>query len=293
MTTARIALADSQPQARFVLAALDNLEFYQELLGVQPETPEGRAVLERFLGLAVHQLSPDASGIIVEPNYGYASLAAKATATGVIFALEKNGHQAPLQLPGLLDSWGVEACRENYGLAKLELYYHPQEELALAKKQLIAEIADYCQYVGIDLFLIVRMHHPQGGALAASVLVDAQLETVHELQKNCQLLGLEYPGSALAAATLTAELDTPWLLVSQHQVKLEPYSEYKQHLREVLENGASGCVLGEVLFSDLANHLKADATLDWEVMENFIKTQVRDRLVEIKRIVSETKTAGS
>lgn len=274
---------------RFVLLSLDRLEYYQELLGAQPQTPEGCSVLEKFITLAVKTLSPDTTGIILEPEFGFASLVKKATKTGVLFSLEKRQSSAPLQLPVLNENWGVEACRENFGLAKLELFYHPQEEQALAKKQLIAEIHDYCKYVGIDLLIVARMHHPQGGVLAASVLVDAQLETVHELQKNCEIMGLEYPGSALAAATITAEIDIPWLLVSQTQVKLEPYAEYKLHAREVLENGASGCILGEVVFSDLNDHLHEDATLDWDHLERYLTTQVRDHVVEIKRIVQEAK----
>lgn len=288
MKTAQI----STKKQRYVLAAFDRIEYYQELLGVQPETPEGYAVLDQFLTLAVSTLSDDLTGIVVESDFGFSSLKQKAAETGVIFSLERRQYTAPLQLPTLNENWGVEACRENFALAKLELYYHPQEEQALAKKQLIAEIQDYCQYVGIDLLLIIRMHHPQGGVLAASGLADAQLETIHELQKSCAVMALEYPGSALAAATITAEIDIPWLLVSQTQVKLEPYEEYKQHAREVLENGASGCVMGEVLFSDLNNHLQADATLDWEYLDKYLATEVRDRVIEVGRIVKEAHMVG-
>ncbi len=279
-------------QQRFTLAALDRIEFYQEILGVQPATPEGKAVLEQFITLVVSKLSNSCSGLILEPQFGFTSLKAKAAAVGIAFALENRHDAAPLQPPHLNESWGVEACKENYGVAKLEFFYNPEEDQSLAKKQLVAEIYDFCQYVHIDLLVLIRGQKAQGGVLASSALVDAQLQTVIELQKNCDVIGLEYPGTALAAATITSEIDIPWLLVSSSQVKLEPYIELKNHVREVIENGASGCILGEVLFSDLNDHIKQDATLDWEYLETYVATQVRDRLVEIARIVDETKVLG-
>jgi hypothetical protein len=55
-----------------------------------------------------------------------------------------------------------------------------------------------------------------------------------------------------------------------------------------MENGAKGYCLGEVLWKELATYRHSDQSLDLEGINKYIATVVRDRLIELNRIASES-----
>jgi len=62
----------------------------------------------------------------------------------------------------------------------------------------------------------------------------------------------------------------------------------KAHLRETLENGAVGISAGSILWADLGKVRAADMSLNWEQIENFLKTSSLDRIAELQRIILES-----
>jgi len=102
----------------------------------------------------------------------------------------------------------------------------------------------------------------------------AQLEAVTDMRNKCHLLALEYPHSALACATLTAELDVPWILVD----RTPDYNDFKEQVRTAIEAGAVGAQIGSVLWQGLNK----------DNYQQVIETQARDRMIELSRIVSES-----
>lgn len=266
------------------ILALDGGAQLVERLGLSlTEATTDQAIHKLFTAMQ-QVLAPSCSGIVLDPIYTHQLVRTKPVQTGVAFRLEKLTTEVdPLALPVLIGNWGVGAIRQNYGVAKLELYYHPGEENALAKKQLVAELADYCHHEGIDLLLKLTIYTPADEKFSVTAFQSAQLEALHELAHLVDLVVIQYPQDALASATVTAELDIPWLLASDDV----SYDSYKDILRTSLNNGAQGMYVGEVLWQELYELKLDDGTPDWEKMQQFLQTTARDRVIELVRIVDE------
>jgi len=270
------------------IAQLDYVELIAELFGFDLETENGRSYLAYLKKILVQQLSPEVTGIITDPIYGFDGLSLTAASTGLALRLEALGRgNNRYQSPRILPDWGVDTVHNNYGVAKLEIYYHPAEEKSLEKKQLIAETQDFCHYEGIDLLLMIRLMGAEGGVVKDEEYEEVLLQSVSELAPNCQLLGVEYPGSALTAATLTAQLDVPWVIISHHVAEAESYDQFKVRVREVVESGAKGFVAGDVLWREIGQFRGQDLAPDWEKVEEFLETTARDRIIELRRISEE------
>jgi tagatose-1,6-bisphosphate aldolase len=223
------------------------------------------------------------SGLVVDPIYSF-SLINHGGAAGLLTRVTTlNEEVDPLVVPTLIPDYGLEELSENYSLAKLELYYHPQEEKALQKKQLLAEIHDYCDYLDIHLLLKLIIYTPAKVEFTQEQFQQDQLQAVQELSNLTDLIALQYPLTPLATATITAELDTPWILMNQKQ----NYEEFKQILRASLENGAVGFIAGQSLWSELANYKQSDHSPDLAKIKEFVETTFQDRLIELMRIVKE------
>jgi len=267
------------------LLALDEAHIFAEELGLSLDEPTNienlNAILVRFLLL----YSEYTTGVVLDPTYSLPFLSYKNNNSGLAIRLEQNQAQEPINLPRFIPQWSVEDVRNNYGLAKLELYYHPDEELAMEKKKLVADLYDFCQYEGIDFLLKLVIYQPAGHPMDMVEFQETQLEVVSELQKFASLISLQYPQDPLATATLTSSLDIPWLLSSDGFT----YEAFKDALRVSMENGAEGFLLGKTLWQDLGKMRLEDQSPDFEQIEKFLKTTGKDRVIELMRIVRESK----
>ncbi len=235
--------------------------------------------LKELISKAANELFSPVSGVVLDSRYTYNTINQKPHEAGVVFSLEDQTESLdPLSLPHLADNWGVEYVRNNYGVAKLELYYHPAEELAHKKQQFVAEIKDFCVYQHIDLILQLFVYHPMSELPEAAILQETQLLSVHDFARSCDMLAIEYLGDPLNAATITADIDIPWILTSRST----NYEATKNDLRAALESGAQGFMLGDVFWPSVsAKQQSVEQALVG------VQTTSRDRLLELSRIVNE------
>ena len=87
--------------------------------------------LTMFKKGVVKVLTPHASAVLIDPEYGLEGLLEKAPTTGVLLAYEKTGYDATLKgrLPDLLPDWSVRRLFEAGANAiKILLYYNPLDE---------------------------------------------------------------------------------------------------------------------------------------------------------------------
>ncbi len=275
----------------YAILELDRIPQLAERLQVNLQDPQGLMIAQTLSSMLTMELSPEASGIIISPEHNFHSIMEKAPACGLLLSLERRlPAYDPLALPPLLESWGPEHISNNYALAKLELYYHPQEEQAEKKRQMVAEIYDYCQHLGIDLLLKLRIYQPPAAAEPTSDSNtsgsnDAMLEAIEDLRRLADLLALEMPADPIAAVTITAELDVPWLFSPENF----GYEQYKENLRAALESGAAGFLAGEVLWAEMPEPVAAEpgANVSYDAIQEYVKTIARDRLIELVRITEE------
>ncbi|MEX0895831.1 MAG: hypothetical protein WDZ94_02735 [Patescibacteria group bacterium] len=272
-------------EAGYSLLALDQLLPLASQLHLDVSQAEDVVQLNAVISVLMQGYSSSMSGVVLSPQLGYEALLKKAEETGPIFCLERRFDQPdPLSVPILLSQWGVESVRNNYSLAKLELFYHPQEAEARTKLMMLAELYDYCQHEGIDLLVELLVYIEGTEAEYVKTFPEVQLAAIRDIRKYCSLLALEYPLDALGAVTVTAELDVPWILTSRETA----YDSFKEQLRIALEGGARG-FLGLEQFLPV---LEKDATFEMSLVEKFITGTGRDRVLEMQRIVAEGCTEG-
>ncbi len=268
----------------FALLELDNNLQLAESLGLDVAMLDNlRALEEVHRQLSV--LSKEVTGFILDPIYSFHLLGQLPATVGTALRLEQDRPRLPTELPSLFPNFSLEEIKNNYALVKLALTYHPQEEQALAKKQLLAEIREYSRSLGIDFVLKLRVpamdQDGEGGAADAAA---PQLTTIQELHALADLFVLETPHEPLAVATISSELDAPWLVMPS---VTDTYESFKEHFRMAMENGASGYCVGQLLWQELASCRGADQSLDLATLQRYIATVLRDRIIELNRIASE------
>jgi tagatose-1,6-bisphosphate aldolase len=269
------------------LLALDEAHLLAEALGLSLEEPTNVTYLNGLISELVRQYSPHVTGVVLDPIYSLPFLAQKDHVAGLVLRLEQLNDSDPLALPKFIPNWSIENVKNNYGLAKLELFYHPSEEKSAEKKQLVAEIFDFCQYEKIDFLLKLVIYHPSEKKLDVAEFQEVQLEAVSELQRFASMMALQYPQDPLATATLTTNLDIPWLLLAENM----NYDAYKEALRVSLENGAAGFYIGKTLWQEIGSLRLEDQSVDDPAIQQWLKTTGRDRVLELKRLIEEKPLA--
>ena len=287
------------PHHNYCLLELDYTPKLAELLGLDVNMENNIQLLEEITQKLATVAQNHVTGLVLDPVYSFSAQLPSTTnnkplttnpkllTTTIPATLLRLGYLAtevdPLALPILINNWGIENIKNNYATAKLEILYHPDEDKALEKKQLVAEVYDHCQYEKIPFLLKLVVYTPAEEEFNQVSFQEAQLTAVQEFRDTCDVLALQHPQDALASATLTAELDIPWLFVAEGA----SYDDYKEMLRTSLENGAKGFLVGSVLWQEFAQLRLEDKSPDIEAINKFIETTFRDRLIELRRIVEE------
>lgn len=274
--------AIATPQKMFTILATDQVVALADILGISGQQLATNVELRKSVEAVITAYKSAFSGVLVVPELNHEISTSISKDCGVLFPLERRAFDAdPLSVPILSPSWGVEAIRNNYGVAKLELFFNPTEKEAATKKQLVAELYDYCQHEGIDLLLEVLVYMEGTDLEYREQFPDLQLGAIQELRSICSMMALEYPLSALGAVTVTAELDVPWILTMRNT----PYELAKEQLRTSLESGALGFMGFEQFLPDRTP--TGTVTFDSEKCMQFLQTTGRDRALELSRIVAE------
>ena len=103
-------------------------------------------------------LTPSASAILLDPEYGLGAIASRAPGTGVLLAYEKSGYDFHTKgrLPDLLPEWSVRRLVEAGAQAiKILMYYNPFDEAQInsIKQAYIERIGAECMGVDVPFFL--------------------------------------------------------------------------------------------------------------------------------------------
>src|SRR2546426_4141161 len=103
-------------------------------------------------------LTPSASAILLDPEYGLGAIASRAPGTGVLLAYEKSGYDFNTKgrLPDLLPEWSVRRLVEAGAQAiKILLYYNPLDEAQInsVKQVYVERIGAECRGVDVPFFL--------------------------------------------------------------------------------------------------------------------------------------------
>lgn len=139
-------------------AAMDQRGSLKKSIGKAMGRDATDADLTEFKICVTKALTPYASAILMDPEYGLATLEHRAPHTGVLLAYEKTGYDANVKgrLPDLLDEWSV--CRlveAGADAIKILLYYNPFDEkkITVRKHAFIERIGAECKAFDVPFFL--------------------------------------------------------------------------------------------------------------------------------------------
>ena len=271
-------------EGMITLLELDRVPAMADGMELQMSQSDHLEILSDITQKMIQVYTPHVSGVVLSPEHSFRHRSEVAATCVPLLSIEKKTAAVdPLAAPSLVENWSVENIANNYAVAKLELYYHPAEAQAALKKQMVAEIYDYCQYEGIEFVLELLVYHQANEKPSPEGMTEAQLFAVQEFRESCDVLALEYLGDSLAAVTITAELDIPWIVTSRSG----EYEECKRELRASLESGAQGFLLGDVFWPKVSHAEGSDGSVNVSMLKTEIEHQSRDHLLELVRITKE------
>lgn len=277
---------------RFVIVAADHRQNLRPAL--QPNGPERMdyAVFAEFKRAVAKALSPAASAILVDPEFGLGEgvrAGALVPRTGLIVSLEETGYGGAGhdRLSRLLVGWTVEkAVRIGADAVKLLVYYHPQAANAHAQQDLVKQVADKCQRLEIPLFLETLTYSPEEGSiLSSNQKRDAVIETARQLSPlGADVLKAEFPIDQVeqpdetvwesACRELTAASSTPWVLLSAGV----SFEGFLRQTALACAAGASGVMAGRAIWAEATRLVGADR-------DKFLATIAADRLGAVEQVV--------
>jgi tagatose 1,6-diphosphate aldolase len=139
-------------------AAMDQRGSLQKSLAKEKGGEVSDAMMEEFKTLVTEVLTPHASAILLDPEWGLPASKRRAKNAGLLLAYEKTGYDktGPGRLGDLLDHWSARRLKEaGADCVKILLYYSPfdPKETNDKKHAWVERIGDECRANDIPYFL--------------------------------------------------------------------------------------------------------------------------------------------
>jgi tagatose 1,6-diphosphate aldolase len=139
-------------------AAMDQRGSLKKALAKEKGGDISDAMMEEFKVLVSEVLTPHASAILLDPEWGLPASKARAKDAGLLLAYEKTGYDktGPGRLPDLLDDWSVRRLKEaGADCIKILLYYTPTDprDINNRKHAWVERIGDECRANDMPFFL--------------------------------------------------------------------------------------------------------------------------------------------
>jgi tagatose 1,6-diphosphate aldolase len=150
--------AVSEKRGVIAAAAMDQRGSLQKALAKEKGSDVPASMLEEFKSIVTEVLTPYASAILLDPEFGLPAARRRAKTAGLLLAYEKTGYDktGPGRLPDLLDNWSARRLKEaGADCVKVLLYYTPADGQAINDKKhaWVERIGDECRANDIPFFL--------------------------------------------------------------------------------------------------------------------------------------------
>src|SRR2546423_14936703 len=139
-------------------AAMDQRGSLQKSLAKEKGGEVNDALMEEFKSIVAEVLTPHASAILLDPEWGLPASKRRARNAGLLLAYEKTGYDktGPGRLPDLLDDWSARRLKEaGADCVKILLYYTPFDPKPVNDKKhaWVERIGDECRANDVPFFL--------------------------------------------------------------------------------------------------------------------------------------------
>ena len=284
------------PNGTFAMLAMDQRGSLTKAMN--PDQPDSVAYGE-VIALkrdVIGSLSPMASAVLLDVEYGYAacvSSGALSGQTGLLLALEKSGYDGDptARYTSLVEDWSVERTRKAGATGvKLLVYYRPDAPNAADQEALVAEVARQCHEWELPLFL-EPLHYSLDSSIKSVPNAERRhivIETARRLVPlGVDILKAEFPLDvaqsqdqaewADACAELTDVCPVPWVLLSAGV----DFATYLPQVQVACAAGASGVLCGRAIW-------KETARMDEPSRRDFLNTTATQRFQQVVELVEAT-----
>ncbi len=174
-------------------AAMDQRGSLKKALGAAKGGSATDAMMEEFKAIVTEVLTPHASAILLDPQWGIDPSKKRSSNAGLLLAYEESGYDntRPGRLPDLLPHWSVRRLQAaGADCIKVLIYYTPYDVTAVneEKHAFIERIGDECRANDIPFFLeFVGYDHDGGdekGAEFAAAKPDVVAGSMAEFSKE-------------------------------------------------------------------------------------------------------------
>ncbi len=150
--------AVSNERGVIAAAAMDQRGSLQKALAKDKGGAVSDEMMEEFKILVSEVLTPHASAILLDPEWGLPASRRRAKNAGLLMAYEKTGYDktGPGRLPDLLNDWSVRRLKEaGADCIKILLYYSPFDPKAInnQKHAWVERLGDECRANDLPFFL--------------------------------------------------------------------------------------------------------------------------------------------
>ena len=150
--------AVSTESGTIAAAAMDQRGSLKKALAKESGHDVSDIMMEDFKGAVTEVLTPHASAILLDPQWGIEPSKKRSTNAGLLLAYEESGYDntRPGRLPDLLPLWSVRRLKEaGANCVKVLLYYTPRDtaEVNQEKHAFVERIGDECRTNDIPFFL--------------------------------------------------------------------------------------------------------------------------------------------
>jgi tagatose 1,6-diphosphate aldolase len=147
--------------------ALDQRGSLAALMKAASERQPERSAIEEFKSAVSEALTPDASAILLDLEYGGQAILRRAPKTGLILTYEEDAYvnTAPHRPPGLIPGLSVKRLKESGAdCVKLLVHYAPDAppEINASKRSLVERVGRECADQGMPFLLEVVGYDVQG-----------------------------------------------------------------------------------------------------------------------------------
>lgn len=272
--------------------------------------------IERFKELVSEELTPYASSILLDPEYGLPASKVRAENSGLLIAYEKTGYDAtvPGRLPDLLSVWSAKRIKEQGADAvKFLLYYDVDEdkEINEQKHAFVERIGSECTAEEMPFYLELLSYDANnadnGSKEFAKVKPHKVIEMMKEFSKpryQVDVLKVEVPvnmkyveGFAEGEVVYTKEEAAKYFKEQSEATNL-PFiflsagvsaSLFQDTLRFAHDAGSTfnGVLCGRATWAD---GVKPFVTGDEAQVRDWLQTQGRKNIEELNEVLKVTAT---
>ncbi|KRM17542.1 tagatose-bisphosphate aldolase [Companilactobacillus nantensis] len=190
-TPKKYAALEKMSDKNGVIAALaiDQRGSLKKMLAAAANKPANEEDIVEFKKAISSELTPYASAILLDPEYGLPASKLRAAGSGLLVSYEKTGYDAtePGRLPDLISIWSVRRLKEaGADSIKFLLYIDPDEDKSIIdqKEAFVERIGDECVAEDIPFFVELVTYDDSIGDVKSAEYAKVKPHKVIEAMKE-------------------------------------------------------------------------------------------------------------